>query len=332
MKNLLRKSLTWAVLLVWVLTALPLGLAEDLIIEEEVGETAAGVMDRSLLTPLPMDFTPGHVASEGYYVDSGYEDPTLSVQIEKITTEKAVYCVAHVRIADPCQLRTAVTAKGRTNKISTLARNNNAVLAIGGEYFASDEGGYIVRMGAVQQGRKKPYETRDLLCIDENGDFHILLRKRDAKVNGKTKTINEDFTAQLRALTEAHTMVNVFDFGPALIIDGELQEIHSSYPFNVDANEPRCAIGQVGPLEYVVVVVDTLTHHSRTGKEGATVAELAQFMQDMGCVQAYNLDGGNSCLMVFHGENYSDKTFNEERAVSDIIYFSTGIDFGLNPD
>jgi hypothetical protein len=29
--------------------------------------------------------------------------------------------------------------------------------------------------------------------------------------------------------------------------------------------------------------------------------------------------------MVCHGQNYSDKTVAEERSVSDIIYFSTGI-------
>ena len=60
------------------------------------------------------------------------------------------------------------------------------------------------------------------------------------------------------------------------------------------------------------------------------MATLAQFMYDQGCVQAYNLDGGNSALMYFNGENYSRKSFEAERSVSDIIYFSTGIDYGLD--
>lgn len=41
---------------------------------------------------------------------------------------------------------------------------------------------------------------------------------------------------------------------------------------------------------------------------------------------AYNLDGGNSALMWFGGENYSEKTVKAERSVSDIIYFATAID------
>ena len=290
---------------------------------------AAEGTDGNTYEPLPVDFTFSHVAPEENYTEDTYEDPTLSVQLEKVVTDTATWNVARVRIVDPSQLRTVVTARGRTNKISTLARAVHAVVAIGGEYFASDEGGFIVRMGSVQQGRRTPYETRDLLAIDENGDFHILLRKRDAKVNGRSKSINPDFASQLRALTEAHTLVNVFDFGPALIIDGEIQPVPDTYAFNLNALEPRCAIGQAGPLEYILVVVDAA---ARNGRSGATAAQLAAFMAEQGCTQAYNLDGGNSALMVFHGQNYSDKSFNAERSVSDIIYFATLVDYGLDGD
>ena len=55
-------------------------------------------------------------------------------------------------------------------------------------------------------------------------------------------------------------------------------------------------------------------------------------MYDKGCVQAFALDGGNSALMVFGGENYSQKTVKAERSVSDIIYFATAIDFGLDAE
>ncbi|MBQ6175301.1 MAG: phosphodiester glycosidase family protein [Clostridia bacterium] len=276
--------------------------------------------------PLPIDFTFGHVAAEEHYTESGYEDASLTVRVEKIVTETGTWNVARVKIADPSQLRTVVTKKGKTNKISTMAKKVNAVIAIGGEYFASDEGGYIVRMGKIQQSRKTPYETRDLLAIDGNGDFHILRRTRDAKVNGKSKSINPDFADQLKELYEAQILVNVFDFGPALVIDGEVQEMPASYSFNLGRREPRCAIGQAGPLEYVLVVVDA----ARDGKSGATGEELAAFMAEQGCVQAYNLDGGNSALMFFHGENYSDKSVSAERSVSDIIYFATLVDSGLD--
>jgi hypothetical protein len=38
--------------------------------------------------------------------------------------------------------------------VSTIAKDNNAVVAIGGDYYANEEGGYVVRMTEVY--RKKP--------------------------------------------------------------------------------------------------------------------------------------------------------------------------------
>ena len=296
-------------------------LAEELVEEVSLDEEGSG----EAVATLPVDFSAGPAPSEAAFTENSYEDASISVSLEKVTIDTAVYCVARVKIADASQIRTTIQPKGRTNKISSMAKKMNAVIAIGGDYYAVDEGGYIVRQGEIIEKRKKPYETRDLLCIDENGDFHILLRLRNAKQNGKSKSINPEFKEQLKDLVKGHTLVNVFEWGPALIIDGVKQEIPNSYSGNLSAREPRCAIGQTGPLEYVLVVVDTVTHHDRSGKEGATGEELAQFMADLGCTQAYNLDGGNSALMVFHNQNYSDKTVNEERSVSDIIYFATAV-------
>lgn len=312
MKHLTRMLL---LLLCLALTAAP-ALAE-----EEVEEV---VLDEPVTAALPVDMTAGFVPSEAKYTDESYEDESISVRMEKVQTDSAVFCVARVKIADPAQLRTYVQPK-RDNLISSMAKNMNAVVAVGGDYFRSDKGGYVVRQGEMIQKRNKAYQTRDLLCIDENGDFHILLRLRDAKKDGKSKSINPDFDAQLKALQSEHTLVNVFEWGPALVLDGEKQEIPDSYSGNLGHREPRCAIGQTGPLEYVLVVVDTVKHHDRSGKEGATGEELARFMADLGCTQAYNLDGGNSALMVFHNKNYSDKTLSEERSVSDIIYFATAV-------
>ena len=294
-------------------------LAEELVEEVSLDEEGSG----EAVATLPVDFSAGPAPSEAAFSESSYEDASISVSLEKVTIDTAVYCVARVRIADASQFRTAVTPKGRDDKISRMAAKQNAVIAIGGDYYGSDKGGYIVRQGEIIEKRAKPYPTRDLLCVDENGDFHIILRQRNAYE--KKKQVNENFTDDLKKLVAEHTLVNVFEWGPALVIDGVKQEIPESYSGALSHRNPRCAIGQMGPLEYVLVVVDTVTHHDRSGKEGATGEELAQFMADLGCTQAYNLDGGNSALMVFHNQNYSDKTVNEERSVSDIIYFATAV-------
>jgi len=285
-----------------------------------------------LADALPMDFSAGHVANPDNYTDSSYEDESITVTVEHVwvqTTAKtqARFNVAHVKIADPSQLRIGLAAplgKSKTNRISTIAASCNAVVAIGGDYYANEDGGYVVRM--TQEARKKPRKGHDMLITDENGDFHIV--------------IGSD-SAELKALLESGiTVVNAFNFGPALVVDGQLSEKVGNYSFyNPNGYEPRCAIGQVGPLEYVLVVVDggkgrdvTCENEdgTKTKSTGCTQVQLAQFMYEQGCVQAYNLDGGNSALMVFGGNNYSQKTVKAERSVSDIIYFATSVDFGLD--
>ena len=94
-------------------------------------------------------------------------------------------------------------------------------------------------------------------------------------------------------------------FGPALVLDGEMvdqkQNKEAYHRFAIEYKNPRSAIGQTGPLSYVMVVVE-----GRGENGGATGQELAQIMFDLGCVQAYNLDGGNSSIMVWNNEVIND--------------------------
>lgn len=272
--------------------------------------------------PLPIDFSGGPVPDPARFTEEGYQDDSITVRMEKIWVDDTHFNVARVTITDPRQLRTSLSSpvgKTRTAKISNMAKEVNAVVAIGGDYFneQSRRGkGYVVRQGEAIYA--KLFKTLDILLIDQNADFHIISAgDQDA----------------LKALLDSGVKpVNVFNFGPALVVDGQLQEIPKKYDFNPRGQEPRCAIGQTGPLEYLLVVADggkdrkvTITNpDGSTGKSlGCTVEKLAQFMYDQGCVQAFNLDGGNSALMVLGGENFSKKSNSAERDVSDIIYFAT---------
>ena len=263
---------------------------------------------------LPIDFSAGHAAPDSNYTEESYTDESITVTVEHVWVDDARYNVAHVKIADASQLRTALAAdfgKTKTNKISTIAKNNNAIVAIGGDYYSDRNNGYVVRQGQVY--RTKLAKTLDILFVDQNGDFHIILSS------------NAD---ELKALLDSGaTPINVFNFGPALVVDGEQKDVSTYSNFNPKGNEPRCAIGQVGPLEYVMVVVDG---RNAAQSNGCTLNELASFMKSLDCTQAFNLDGGNSSLMVFHGENYSQKSKSAERSVSDIIYFATAIDYGMD--
>ena len=100
---------------------------------------------------------------------------------------------------------------------------------------------------------------------------------------------------------------------------GERLTLDKNYGYNPNGREPRAAIGQTGPLSYVLVVAE-----GRGESIGVTHEELADFMLGLGCLEAYNLDGGGTAAMVYNGDYYNQLA-GSERTTSDIIYFATAV-------
>ena len=291
------------------------------------------------LQPLPMDdytafgpapdescFTEGKHAfsNENTFDESTYRDESIEVYAWREWRGDCCYNAARIRISDPSQLRTALAENKiwRNHYVWVTAQRNNAVVATGGEWLDSNKNTYTVRMGVTL--RKKGYKTRDTLVTDQAGNFHLF--------KGYTH-------AQRQALeAEGIQIINLFNFGPALIIDGEVQYEEGTkwkYPVGyTTALQPRTAIGQIGPLEYLMVVTDgrlaraPLPDGGVKLARGCNVATLAKYMQDYGCVQAYALDGGGSAAMYYHGDKFSHPI--EKRGVTDIIYFATLVDSGAS--
>ncbi|HPS81587.1 MAG TPA: phosphodiester glycosidase family protein, partial [Candidatus Limiplasma sp.] len=82
--------------------------------------------------------------------------------------------------------------------------------------------------------------------------------------------------------------------------------------------EPRTAIGQIGPLHYVILVVDG---RQEGYSAGITLQDLQQLFVSYGAQTAMNLDGGGSTELWFQGQILNQPCGGEERYVSDAIYF-----------
>lgn len=260
------------------------------------------------VTPLPWDNSTGFEANPEDYTENSYYDDSLHVEISRARRDSADFTVADVTVKHACQLRTglATTLGSETNKITTMSERFLAVLAINGDYYSDRKTGLVIRQGETL--RNKTSNLYDMLLIDRNGDFHIV--KRD-DMDMLDFYMNSDLVIQ-----------NAFSFGPALVIDGEKQDIPDKYSFAPHYLNPRAAIGQLGPLHYVCVVVDGRSDQSA----GVTLDTLADFMAGLGCTQAFNLDGGNSATMVLGGQICNAKSTGNERSVSDVIYFATSVD------
>ena len=256
---------------------------------------------------LPMDFSAGMPLQEKY--EQGkmeYEDPSIHVIRERVESEElyCTYYVAYITIANASQLRTE-SAYGFNSSMrveaSVMAKRTNAVLAINGDYY-SNRKGYVLRQGTVY--RDSVEKNRDLLLIDEDGDFNLVLAEEDPIHMDRT-TIN------------GKKVVNAFEFGPALIKDGEIVYKKESCPDNVKPHERarRAAICQLGPLEYMVVAC------SQYGLDMENFVSLIASLADV--QQAYNLDGGNSVQMIFMGRKVNNTSDANVRPVPDIIYFAS---------
>ncbi|MBQ3156182.1 MAG: phosphodiester glycosidase family protein [Clostridia bacterium] len=269
------------------------------------GLTAMGEKTPSL----PVDLTPGKpVQQKNYISDHEYKDPTLHVVIEEGRKDNCDYWIARIKIGHPSQLRTAPAASFDNYFESNgvyIAKRQNAVLAIDGDYYAHYKYGYILRQGKVY--RDKLRAERDVLAIDENGDFHILFTPDRNTMNG---TLN------------GKKLINAFHFGPALVVDGEIGALDASYWLAPELKRQRMCIAQTGPLEYFALCCAS----SRRGSDGMDLLQFAQLAKEMGAVTAYNLDGGDSTIMVFNGEKINDKGNKNTRDISDIIYFASAWD------
>ena len=222
-----RNTVRWIVA-VLMLLALAFGLSCPSIVEAEGAK-------------LPLDFTVGGSKTDKTdweydgKIPVGYKDDTIEVTSEKgsvvLPAEskrkknvKHETWVVRIKIKDASQLRTAVskdTYKGRGQaSAEDIAKSKNAVAAMNGDFFKyENDVGYVVRQGElVRDASDNTRVVFDMLLVDSEGDFHVIPSADTAKV--------EAFTEETLA-PEGRTVLDTFNLGPALIVDGEKQDIAS---------------------------------------------------------------------------------------------------------
>lgn len=233
--------------------------------------------------------------------DTSYKDKNIKINISSIRRYDTNVHIADIRISDKKYLKTAFAEGiyGRNIKETTsdMARENNAIIAINGDYYGFRGYGLVLRNGTLY--RDEPDDC-DALLIDKSGNLSILY----------------DSVADEKTFKDAW---QIFSFGPALLIDGKFEVTENSETRWAQRSNPRTAIGQISELHYVFIVSDGRTRDNA----GLTLYELAEVFKEKGCTIAYNLDGGGSSTMWFNGKivnNPTDGNVSSERSISDIVY------------
>lgn len=236
---------------------------------------------------------------------NSYMDNNISIAITEYRSDNTSIYVADVKITSPEYLKTAFAqdsfGKNVTQKTSLIAAKNGAILAINGDYYGVQEKGYVLRNGTLY--RKTAVKGNEDLVIYKDGSFSI---------------INENEISAEQLLSD--NAMHILSFGPALVNNGAVCVSAGEEVGKAMVSNPRTAIGFIDNLHYIFVVSDGRTSSS----EGLTLYQLAEFMQSLGAVTAYNLDGGGSSTMYFNGRVVNNPTTNgksiSERSVSDIVY------------
>ena len=257
-------------------------------------------------TPLPLEAEAGPVVPKENYSADGmsYKDESISIRIEEFREYDTTILAAYIDIVDPSQIRTAMAHRYGSKRTAigrVLSKRSNAVLAVNGDFFSFHNEGYLVRQGVLYRDRTNA--TYDILIIDDKGDFHIIVDPTEEAAHGFEGNI-----------------VNSFNFGPALVIDGEI--ITTTKEMTVGLYKPtqRMGIAQLGPLSYLCIATEG---PENKGSVGLTIAQFAQLMKDRGAIMAYNLDGGSSSAMMFNDQKINALSTNKTRPICDILYFAT---------
>jgi len=246
-------------------------------------------------------------AKNAQVTDTSYSDGNISVNLTKKTVNETQTYVADVTLSSADYLKTALAQNSYgsnvTAKTSVTAAENNAILAINGDYYGANSSGYVIRNGVVYRDSARDNSSNGDLAIYKDGSFKIIYENQ----------VSADQLIQ-------DGVVNLLAFGPSLVENGEISVGTNAEVGQAMASNPRTAIGIIDENHYIIVVSDGRTSESK----GLSLYQIAEVMKSYGVKTAYNLDGGGSSTLYFNGQVINKPTTGgskiSERAVSDIVY------------
>lgn len=324
-------------------------IVENISLEEDQTEDEA-VTEKDGFRFSARGFLVGENPADEYLVEDEengfwrYATKDLSITVTryqetvKVKTGKRtrIYCVAEVYCTPESPLFTITSPRTRDNvqqykglpgyqiyKPAELVSSNPVMLAVTDDHYggrmqqvikgkAKWPIGVIIRNGELlnsktRDGKKPQWPSLDTLAVYADGSM------KAEPVASKTA---EDFVEEGAA--------QVFSFGPWLIHEGEInvQGVDSSkehYMYNdAQYSEPRMAVGMVEPYHYIIIAVQGRPESKFIGVK---LDWLADKMLEYGCVEAGNLDGGETVSMVFNGKYILQGQKGSPRPTGSMIAF-----------
>lgn len=204
------------------------------------------------------------------------------------------------------------------------AKKHNVVFAMNTDYYTyrvavnnNRHTGTVIRDGRILYD--DPYTEKQVTnSMFPNLDMLAFMPDGSLKVYHSWEKTAQEFIDE--------GVQTVYSFGPYLLLDGKVSE--RAYANNENKN-PRCAIGMVEPGHYVAIMCEGRLKRSA----GVTISYLAKMMRAKGCQVAFNMDGGQTAVMVFMGKQLNqigayDGGKTNSRPTSEVLGFGTSEQVG----
>ena len=204
------------------------------------------------------------------------------------------------------------------------AKKHNVVFAMNTDYYTyrvavnnNRHTGIVIRDGRILYD--DPYTEKQVTnSMFPNLDMLAFMPDGSLKVYHSWEKTAQEFIDE--------GVQTVYSFGPYLLLDGKVSE--RAYANNENKN-PRCAIGMVEPGHYVAIMCEGRLKRSA----GVTISYLAKMMRAKGCQVAFNMDGGQTAVMVFMGKQLNqigayDGGKTNSRPTSEVLGFGTSEQVG----
>ena len=230
-----------------------------------------------------------------------YASPTLVVRIDrKFDAERVITWYEADVFCDPAVehfgsvLFNPEKPRQKHVQAALIARRNQVVFGLNTDYYTYRIGrktitGMVIRNKSVffervPKANRSQFPNLDTLAMFEDGSWGVFQ--------------SDELTAEEYLQRGA---VDVFSFGPYLVRDGEINPFVGEMK-NGKTPQPRCAVGMVVPGQYHAILAEGRIKNESVG---VSVMDLAEHMKAQGCTQALNLDGGQTAVMMFMGNQIS---------------------------
>ena len=226
-----------------------------------------------------------------------YKSENVSVKMLSGRMENSDYHVADIYVQDLSCFVTAFGGekyRGRVHSVRDIFDTvEGGIIAMNGDFYSIHLLGPVVRNGTTYLDR-----------VTKDWDIAVL-QSDGVLMTYDHNTLTKDALAAMNAY-------QTWVFGPALL--DENGQAKTEFQSRVQPENPRTALGYYEPGHYAFITVD-----GRSGASaGMTMTQLSQLCADLGMTRAYNMDGGQSSVLLAR-DGVLNVPFRDGRSVSDIL-------------